>query len=92
MFVQGHQGLAVLDLGSAAPAAWKNGAQTSSFRARGVGLRRGAPQRWDFRQEPRGQGQRVGQRGPSSVEGGRYYTTADVTMWKTNPEAHSCMH
>ena len=99
VFVQGHQGLAVLDLGSAAPATWKKERSTDVILpakgagrgARGAGLG-GAPQRWDVRPTPRGQRQRAGQRGASGVEGGRYYTTADVTMWKTNPEAHSCMH
>ena len=42
VFVQGHQGLAVLDLGSAAPATWKKERSTDVILlARGAGL--GAP-------------------------------------------------
>lgn len=53
VFVQGHQGLAVLDLGSAAPAAWKKERSTDVILpGEGRGAGEGGPQRWDFRQEP----------------------------------------
>ena len=68
----------------------KNAAQTSSSRARGAGLR--VPAALGRQAHATRAGTAAGQRGASSIEGRRYYTTADVTMWKTNPEAHSCMH
>ena len=78
VFLQGHQGLAVFDLHSAALATWKTEWSTAVILV-GVGERRRvtALHRWDFR-HPRGSESGPGDGTDGTVQRGRY-TTARVS-------------